>query len=1520
MRNLTILLLMVVNGLFAQQWQPIPMVSQAIKNAGHSGGEGCQWPQAIEVDATDGSFLLFGTDVGGIFRSTNGGAMWEPCNIGFDPRGNCGFAIDPNNSNRALAIGGNSIENSTHGIYLTTDKAATWQHVYAEGGYRGYRDFKEKVAYDKSSYNSTLGYSTIAYWSNPVSGLYKSTNGGQTWSLVNASYGASIVKVNSGNGYVYIGNTIGLYRSTNGGTSFTQIISGEIRDIAVVNSNPTKVWAAKSNALFISNDNGGSFAQVSSGSFPTNAVTIEVSPTNISKMVACNNTAEYDKPIYYSSNGGSTWTMASLNNTNSFIPFNGRTHKFAWHPTNESKVWGFGGDWITSSTNSGATFSWDANGYTGIMAGEIFNFNISNPNIVFIASQDYNGALSLDNGQTWKYCNFSGEVWGGAGYGAYAASANVLVTKTDRTTKNLTISTNGGTSFTKTSHQCTGLETACGDAKDANVIYMSNWRSTNLGSSWSAMSGCSGVFIANLFGNKEVYGGYGANVVKSTDKGASWQTVVTLPANVKDVALDHVLNRLYITTDGRRLFKYEGSTLTEITDNLPQDQFNNRQAKSVAVDPVNTQVVYVAGTRDVYCSDASVCRSQDGGQTWEILTRNDRTNNVQFGKDGGREAVVLRVHPTTRELWVGTGTYGIWKIGPPSSGSIPVTSVSVSPTTATINVGATQQLTATVLPTDATNKTVSWGSGNTSVATVNSSGLVTGVSAGTAIVTVTTQDGNKTATSTITVSSTTTGDGLKGEYFNNITLTAPVTVTRTEATVNFNWGTGSPASGIGSDNFSVRWTGFVKPQYNGTYTFYANTNDGNRLWVNGVQITNRWSDGVAENSDTISLTADVLYPVTLEMYEGTNTATAILSWSHASQAKQVIPQSRLFTTSTTVPVTSVSVSPTTATINVSGTQQLTATVLPANATNKTVSWSSGNSSVATVNSSGLVTAVAAGTAIITVTTQDGGKTAQSTITVVVPVTSVSVSPTTATINVGATQQLTATVLPANATNKTVSWSSGNTSVATVNSSGLVTAVAAGTAIITVTTQDGGKTANSAITVNGASTLVMAVNCGGAAAGSYQADNSYSGGGAFTSTNTIDLSGVSNPAPSAVYQTERYGNHTYTLTGFTANAPYIVRLHFAETWHNAANLRKFNVTIQGTTVLSNYDIWAEVGKNKAVVKEFNTTANSSGNIVIVFTTVTDNAKSGGIEILTTGSLPAADMFIPKANSATPVIDGNVDAIWATVAAKSISNINSGTISSTSDCSGTFKALWDATNLYVLFEVTNDNKSYDSGSSYWEDDGVELYIDVNNDKATSYGANDFQYVFVWGSSTAAIETKHSATTGVVRATANPTSTTYRIEVKIPWSTLSVSGMTGNVYMGLEAMISDDDSGGAKEGKRAWFGTTDNAWQNPSLFGTAWIDATTLKSANIQSAILKDQQNEPSINIYPNPVGQGNSLKIELGIENQQVNIIEIVGLSGKRLYSGRFSGNLLEIPVQLQPGMYLIKATHGSTTSTKKLIVN
>ena len=178
-----------------------------------------------------------------------------------------------------------------------------------------------------------------------------------------------------------------------------------------------------------------------------------------------------------------------------------------------------------------------------------------------------------------------------------------------------------------------------------------------------------------------------------------------------------------------------------------------------------------------------------------------------------------------------------------------------------------------------------------------------------------------------------------------------------------------------------------------------------------------------------------------------------------------------------VNVTEVSLDKTELTLTEGETETLTATVRPDNADNRKVTWSSDKTEIATVDGAGRVTAVKAGEATVTVTTEDGGKTATCKVTVkakAVSVTEVTLDRTELTLTEGETGTLTATVKPDNADNKKVTWSSDKTEIATVDGAGRVTAVKAGEAVVTVTTEDGGKTATCKVTVKAKAVPVTGV--------------------------------------------------------------------------------------------------------------------------------------------------------------------------------------------------------------------------------------------------------------------------------------------------------------------------------------------------------------------------------------------------------------------------------------------------------------
>jgi uncharacterized repeat protein (TIGR02543 family) len=333
---------------------------------------------------------------------------------------------------------------------------------------------------------------------------------------------------------------------------------------------------------------------------------------------------------------------------------------------------------------------------------------------------------------------------------------------------------------------------------------------------------------------------------------------------------------------------------------------------------------------------------------------------------------------------------------------VPVTGVSLNKTTASLVVGKTETLTATITPSTATNKKVTWKSDKEDVATV-SGGVVTGKKIGTATITVTTVDGNKTGTCTVTVTNTAvsvTGVTLEPDKLNLVvgdTATLTATVAPTDAT-----------------NKSVTWSSsntIVATVANGLVTAKA---------AGSANITVTTADGGKE-------------------------ATCNVTVSNKGA------------------VTGVNLNKTTASLDVGKTETLIAIVTPSTATNRRVTWESSDKTVATVSGGGLVTGIKTGTATITVTTADGNKTATCTVIVPVHVTNVSMNKPSASLDVGKTETLTATVAPPNATYQEVIWTSNKESVATV-SGGVVTGLSAGTAIITVTTEDGGKTAICTVTV------------------------------------------------------------------------------------------------------------------------------------------------------------------------------------------------------------------------------------------------------------------------------------------------------------------------------------------------------------------------------------------------------------------------------------------------------------------------
>ena len=359
--------------------------------------------------------------------------------------------------------------------------------------------------------------------------------------------------------------------------------------------------------------------------------------------------------------------------------------------------------------------------------------------------------------------------------------------------------------------------------------------------------------------------------------------------------------------------------------------------------------------------------------------------------------------------------------GPEPKDNIPVTDITITPSL-NLKMGENENgtVTVSVQPDDATDSSyaasITQGSDVISIQDQTGTIQVTALKEGDATITVTANDGSgKSASCSVHVDAA----DPKPVPVQNITLSPSTLELKPGETKSF--------------------TVTVKPDNADNRSYTANVTSGSEAIR--IEDKNGTIDviGIKAGSGTVTVTAQ----------DGSDTsATCNIT------VKEEAP----------VPVTGITLSPTSTTLAVGANQQLTANIIPSNASNKEITWSSSAPTIASVDNNGRVTANATGSATIIAATKDGGFTATCTVTVNAGNTSVTVTPSNVTMTPNQTQQLTATVTT-NSSNKTVTWSSSNNGIATVSTSGLVTAKSGGTATITATANDGsGQKATCTVTV------------------------------------------------------------------------------------------------------------------------------------------------------------------------------------------------------------------------------------------------------------------------------------------------------------------------------------------------------------------------------------------------------------------------------------------------------------------------
>ena len=359
------------------------------------------------------------------------------------------------------------------------------------------------------------------------------------------------------------------------------------------------------------------------------------------------------------------------------------------------------------------------------------------------------------------------------------------------------------------------------------------------------------------------------------------------------------------------------------------------------------------------------------GTTTDSSTPKQVMTGVTTVAAGGFHTVILKTDGT---LWA-SGMNNLGQLGDGTTTNrykpvqieigIRVTSIVLNQTSLKLQIGQGETLKATIMPTNATNKSVTWSSSNTSVATVSSTGLVTAKAAGTATITCKANDGNgKSATCTVTVTAPVEDPSIS---FVSVTSsnTNLLNLTQNDK-LKF-----SATFKITGKTAKIRTVLAILDKE--TMSFKFRGEEDSREFPKDQQVTINYEYALT------NVPAGDYYATVLYFRDWGDSDTHSWYYKNEASLKDITVKA------TSIPITKITLSASSSSLNVGDTKQLAATITPSNATNKAVTWSSSNTSVATISSTGFVTAKAAGSATITCKANDGsGVSATCKVTVTAP--------------------------------------------------------------------------------------------------------------------------------------------------------------------------------------------------------------------------------------------------------------------------------------------------------------------------------------------------------------------------------------------------------------------------------------------------------------------------------------------------------------------------------------------------------
>jgi photosystem II stability/assembly factor-like uncharacterized protein len=587
----------------------------------NDGGRNAGRMNFVHVDPTNNNVMYAGAPAGGLWKTTDGGAIWKPMTDFLPVIGCSDLAIDPTNNNILyLATGDNDGgDTKSIGIMKSTDGGVTW----AETGLKWTPSQNRQIS--RVLVNPSNPQVVMCFGSQ---GVYRTANGGTTWTqtLTGSGYIKDAeLKPNDPNIVYAVSNR--LYRSTNGGTSFTVVAGGtptsdvgrQSIDVSPANPNYVYLFSAKANGdfkgLYRSEDSGQNFtlrsvsttsnilgysAEYGSGNQTGYDMAFSVCKADANIMVASG------VRNWRSTDGGVNWVVATKDCQNANLEMHWDIHYLEFLPGSTTVAFAANDGGVYKTTNQGTC--WSAINHNNIAVNQIYGFGVAtdNPEIMISGHQD--GATLVHTNGSYR------AVLGGDGFQAFVDRTNSQVMYGELYFGGFSRSTNGGVNWT--------------------------WLADNPGlagldGAWNT-PWCQDPITANT-----IWAGYD-QILRSTDRGNNWTQVGTLPGSgkMKALCVAPSSNQTVYAARPRELYitKNNGGTWTNITAGLP-----NLEITRVAVSEKDPLMAWV--TFSGYTDNQKVYQTINGGTSWTNISTglpNLPTNCVQYVPGS-----------TTNEIYVG---------------------------------------------------------------------------------------------------------------------------------------------------------------------------------------------------------------------------------------------------------------------------------------------------------------------------------------------------------------------------------------------------------------------------------------------------------------------------------------------------------------------------------------------------------------------------------------------------------------------------------------------------------------------------------------------------------------------------------------------------------------------------------------------------------------------------------------------------------------------------------------------------